>query len=216
MRAVDKRPALTTEHIIETATRLIEDGGLDAFSMRALGRELGTSAMAVYGHFASREELLGAVSEAFWYTMDDRPISGERWDDTLRRTMNASRDACIAHPHLAALANDPTVAALGFTAHYENVIEMHLAQGMPPELLKRAWTFINTFLVGFSASEGFLEATGKMYADKNGIDPNHNPPFWQQVLDEAYTDESYHDGIELVIAAIRSMAAPDPCEWYTP
>ncbi len=53
--AAKERPALTRDHIVQVATELIEREGLGAFTMRALGRDLGVSAMAVYSHFVSRD-----------------------------------------------------------------------------------------------------------------------------------------------------------------
>ncbi len=46
------------------AIALIDARGLSAFSMRALGSALGTSAMAVYFHFPNKTELLAAVGRA--------------------------------------------------------------------------------------------------------------------------------------------------------
>ena len=41
-------------------------------------------------------------------------------------------------------------------------------------------------------------------------------PEWQRVVRSAYTDESFVNGIEIIIEGVKSIAAPDPCEWYTP
>ena len=46
-------PDLTKKRIIDAATALIEREGLSAFTMRSLGKELGVSAMAIYGYFPS-------------------------------------------------------------------------------------------------------------------------------------------------------------------
>jgi AcrR family transcriptional regulator len=56
----------THQELIETAVRLISERGTDALSITALARELGINRTTVYYHFASREELLHAVSN--WAT----------------------------------------------------------------------------------------------------------------------------------------------------
>ena len=84
-----RKSGLTRDVIVDTAYRMIDRDGMGAFTMRALGAELGVSAMAFYAHFSSREEVLVAVLTRFMETLDTDPVPGERWDDTLRRTMTS-------------------------------------------------------------------------------------------------------------------------------
>lgn len=52
---------LTREAIIETATRLLRELGVDKLSMRRVAAELDVSATALYYHVASKDELLDAI-----------------------------------------------------------------------------------------------------------------------------------------------------------
>lgn len=79
-----------------------------------LGAELGVSAMAFYAHFSSREEVLAAVLTRFMATLDTDPVPGERWDDTLRRTMKAIHGGFTSHPHLCGIDIDPLVSYCGY------------------------------------------------------------------------------------------------------
>lgn len=58
----NRRP-LTRERILDVAIALIERDGPEALSMRRLGAALGVEGMAIYHHFAGREDLLGAIAE---------------------------------------------------------------------------------------------------------------------------------------------------------
>ena len=49
--------------LVRCASRELERKGLKDFSLRAVGAKAGLSAMAVYRHFSSKEELLRAVGE---------------------------------------------------------------------------------------------------------------------------------------------------------
>ncbi|CAN5799260.1 TetR/AcrR family transcriptional regulator [soil metagenome] len=52
--------------LIEAAARLLADGGAEALSIRRVAADVGTSTMAVYTHFGSKEDLVRAVvAEAF-------------------------------------------------------------------------------------------------------------------------------------------------------
>ena len=57
------RHFLTRERILDAAIELIERNGPGALSMRRLGSALGVEGMAIYHHFAGRDNLLGAIAE---------------------------------------------------------------------------------------------------------------------------------------------------------
>lgn len=61
--APEQRKPLSRESIIDAARELVEEQGLKRLTMRALGDRLGVQAMALYHYFASKDELLQAISE---------------------------------------------------------------------------------------------------------------------------------------------------------
>ena len=187
-----RKSGLTRDVIVDTAYRMIDRDGMGAFTMRALGAELGVSAMAFYAHFSSREEVLVAVLTRFMETLDTDPVPGERWDDTLRRTMTSIHREYCAHPHMNDIDLDPNISYAGLAAHTEKIVSLHLDQGMPEPVLTKAWAMVDAFLTGFDM------------------------PVWQRIVDSAYSEESFANGVEMIIMGVRGLAAPDPCEWHTP
>ncbi|MFD5556768.1 TetR/AcrR family transcriptional regulator [Streptomyces sp. NPDC127068] len=57
------RPGLTTASVVTAGRQLIERDGLDALTMRAVARELGTAATSLYRHVADRDALLLLILE---------------------------------------------------------------------------------------------------------------------------------------------------------
>ncbi|MFG2503824.1 TetR/AcrR family transcriptional regulator [Streptomyces sp. NPDC048441] len=53
--------AETTAEIKEVALGLMESGGPDAIALRAIAREMGMTANAIYGYFATRDDLVTAL-----------------------------------------------------------------------------------------------------------------------------------------------------------
>lgn len=51
----------TKQKLIQITRQLIDDQGVDAISMRELGKELNLSRSAMYRHFKNKEDLLAAV-----------------------------------------------------------------------------------------------------------------------------------------------------------
>lgn len=214
--AAEKTP-LTKEQLVDAAYKLIDENGPDAFSMRALGRELDISAMACYLHFPSKEALLAAVVEKHMKSLDTHTIPGERWDDSLRRTTWALRQARKEHPNISQLIVRYGTLNAGLADHDRRVISMHLSQGMPEEILKQAWPMVDAFLSGFAANDKYQAAHPRNESgQRNAFESGFHDDRWVEVIANAYTDESFKNGVEFIIKGIERLAAPDPCEWYTP
>ena len=55
---------LSRASVVRAALDLVEDGGLDRLTIRAVAARLGVSPMAVYNHAVDREDLLVGMLEA--------------------------------------------------------------------------------------------------------------------------------------------------------
>ncbi|MGH3275449.1 MAG: TetR/AcrR family transcriptional regulator, partial [Streptosporangiaceae bacterium] len=58
-----RRGSLTPELIIRQSLRLLDDNGVEGFSLPKLGRALGADPTAVYRHFASKDDLVLAIAD---------------------------------------------------------------------------------------------------------------------------------------------------------
>jgi TetR/AcrR family tetracycline transcriptional repressor len=85
--------------IISSALELLDESGLDAFSMRKLAARLGMSVGNLYLYFDDRDELLDAVRDAVSEAITAEPISdcGD-WQTALKQVMHHYRDELHAHP----------------------------------------------------------------------------------------------------------------------
>ncbi len=70
-RRRDRLRAATTQEIIETARRLLVTEGPDGASLRAIAREMGMTAPALYRYFGSHEELLRHVVGSIFMDLAD-------------------------------------------------------------------------------------------------------------------------------------------------
>lgn len=204
---------LTQERIIDTAFEMIDGEGFKSFSMRALGAKLGVSAMACYSHFSSQAELLASVYIKFLSLIDNNPVAGEYWEQTVRRTMQSIRQNYLEHPAFSDIDLFDSVPFMDMGSHTTKIIKLHLDQGMPEEVFLKAWSLIDAYLAGFTMNEAGLTQRLRE-AEKNS--DTEGALTWLHVLSTAYNDETFNNGIDLIIAGIKSLAAPDPCEWYTP
>src|SRR5205085_11010218 len=102
------RKPLTKERVLEQAIALADKDGIEALTMRKLGRALGVEAMSLYNHVANKGELVAAmvdrVVEQFELPGDDEP----RWDAAIRRCATSAHDLLIAHQWACSLALLPS------------------------------------------------------------------------------------------------------------
>ena len=68
----DRVRAATVQEIKRTARRVLVDSGADGLSLRAIARDMGMTAPALYRYFPSREELIVALIGVTW-TARGRP-----------------------------------------------------------------------------------------------------------------------------------------------
>src|SRR5712692_3241040 len=77
-----RRP-LTRERILQTGLWMIDQQGLEAFTMRKLAQELGVDPMSIYRHFENKEALLDGVVDVLWSEVK-LPESRVGWEALLR------------------------------------------------------------------------------------------------------------------------------------
>jgi AcrR family transcriptional regulator len=94
----------TRAALLSAAERLIDEGGQDAASVRAVADEVGTSTRAVYSVFGSKQGLLEALAIRFFEELrtatDALPLTDEPAADLVNAAMNAWRATVLRHPSL--------------------------------------------------------------------------------------------------------------------
>src|ERR1700749_1379348 len=110
-RGRNKRPTeLSIEQIVDVATRIVEDEGLDNLTMRKLAREFGVTPMAFYTHVATKRRLLELVADRYMADLD-LAESTRRWDLRLLRIFSGFRELMLERPILAHVLTTQTVDA---------------------------------------------------------------------------------------------------------
>ena len=94
-----KRAPLSRERIVQAAFALAEREGLEALSMRKLGRELHCEAMSLYHFFPSKQHLVDALVEVAVDSVE-MPPAGLPPVERLRRVCRAYRAMAHRYPRL--------------------------------------------------------------------------------------------------------------------
>src|SRR5262245_41685482 len=93
------RGNLNRERVVKAALELIDEEGLDALSMRRLGRKLGVEGMALYTYVDSKEDLLDAVGEHVLSALDVADVPAEDWRGRIRALVHAWSKLQLRHPN---------------------------------------------------------------------------------------------------------------------
>jgi AcrR family transcriptional regulator len=106
-----RKPLLSRERIVGTASALVDAEGLEAVSTRRLAAELGVSGPSLYNHFRTKDEILEAVADAVSAQVDlsmfDESDSRD-WRTALHDWAVSYRAALTDHPHIVpVLARGP-------------------------------------------------------------------------------------------------------------
>lgn len=107
MSTAPERPPLTLDAILARAVEIVDDGGIDALSLRSLARDLGVSAPALYDHIDSKESLLRLMARAGYANL------AARWDDLDSRDVAAWIRA-TSHSYVAFALERPGLFGLMF------------------------------------------------------------------------------------------------------
>jgi len=91
-----RREPLSRERITIAALAFIDRWGLEEFSTRRVGRQLGVEGMALYKHFKNRDGILDAVAEALILELEV-PVEG-KWQDRLKDFARRYRALARVHP----------------------------------------------------------------------------------------------------------------------
>jgi AcrR family transcriptional regulator len=96
------REPLTRERILRAALHVMDEEGLEAVTMRHLGRELGVEAMSLYNHVKDKEAILEGILEVVMAEFEFPEETGD-WEADVRAGARAWRRLMIAHPTVIAL-----------------------------------------------------------------------------------------------------------------
>ncbi|MCT4354135.1 TetR/AcrR family transcriptional regulator [Streptomyces sp. Je 1-79] len=97
-RVAEPRPRLGVRLIVDTAVALADAEGLDALSMQRVGSELGCSAMALYRHVPSKDQLVAAMVDTATGRPPAPPSSPTTWRAEVEAWVEALWGLYLGHP----------------------------------------------------------------------------------------------------------------------
>lgn len=146
------RAPLTRERVVKTALRLVDEGGVEALSMRVVASKLGVEAMSLYRHVTSKEDLVLAVADLVVSEIEV-PAPGTPWREAMRRRALSAREVFLHHPSAALLVESCATMTPARLAYSDAIMGLLMADGFDATLAYRAFLLLDSYVYGFTMQE---------------------------------------------------------------
>jgi AcrR family transcriptional regulator len=200
--------------VLRAAVEIADDAGLEALSMRRLGRRLGVEAMSLYNHVGSKGELLDGIVDYVLGEMEV-PAPGDEWREAIRKRAGSARAVFLRHPWAMGLLEsryaDSSPRRLGY---YDAVLGSLLDAGLDLATAMRGFSIVDAYVFGFILQEISLAFDDAESLDEVGSDLlrqmadayPHLTAATRHAMEEGYDrDEEFRFGLDLIIDALDRL-----------
>ncbi len=155
-----RRRGLTRGEILSEALALVDEGGLEALSFRALGKRLGVSQTAFYRHVPDKAALLDGIAELLWSEalaqVDACVAAGapSDWHDVAHLYAETLLQTLRMHPNAVILMLTHPISTPGQFATVARTLAQLASAGvaLPPDALDLICA-LTVYTTGFAAAE---------------------------------------------------------------
>lgn len=201
--------------MLREALRLVDEEGLDALTMRALGKRLGVEGMSLYNHVRRKADLQAGIVDLLWEEVERSLTDGDGWRDSLRSLARRLRALAIDHPHAFPLLMSASAFAEPMLRAAGHALAVLRDAGFDEQRATKALNAALGYAAGYGAMEISCFATrpgGRDGADEfEGLVefmralPPDTPPDLVRVARDCCmcdTDEQFEFGLDALLAGL--------------
>ena len=194
--------------VLDAALAIADEKGLGAVTMRAVAARIGVTAMALYPHVQSKDDLLDGLLGRLLQEIAV-PAQASPWQDRAREFARSARAAAHRHPAVAPLVFTRPAVTREAARVVDAVYRLLLDAGVAPDQVARVERMVSTFVIGYAVSE-----TGGRFAAneraRRAMDPAAGLPTIARLaplLDAPWSrDEEFEADLDDLIVMIESGA----------
>ena len=163
-----RRPPLTRERVLGEALRLVDEEGIEALTMRRLGKRLAVEGMSLYHHVDGKAGLRAGIVELLWEEVERSVEDGDDWKQALRSLATCLRSVAADHPHAFPLLMSTRSFVEPMLRALASGLAVLRAAGFDDDRSARTLNTVVGYACGYAAMEVSLLATG--VTTKRGAD----------------------------------------------
>ncbi|GAA5033732.1 TetR/AcrR family transcriptional regulator C-terminal domain-containing protein [Microbacterium fluvii] len=205
---------ITRELIVAAALDVLDDGGIDAVTVRAVATRLGVKAPALYWHVAGKQELLDEMG-----TEIQRRVQAvvtvehaQDWADGLAGYARALRAEYLRHRDGARTFSGTRLTDPAILRAQEPWLEQWTAQGMALADVLDAAETVTAFVVGAVIEEQERAQSAASDPTRYAVEARDAalegaPLVVEAGHDRGSADERFERQLRIVLAGVRAVAA---------
>jgi TetR/AcrR family transcriptional regulator, tetracycline repressor protein len=216
-----RRGTLTSDMILAESLRLLDEDGIDGFSLPKLGRALGADQTAVYRHFASKDDIVLALADR----LIEEAMTGfeprECWVETLTEMAGRLRRTYLTHPAAASICSYRTTQGPAEIRTVDIIIGAMFKAGFEGAEAALMYRAVGDFALSWAGFEASFRALDERLQQRDsaawtraylGVSRAEHPNIWQIRTDLPDVDDKDISAtiLGLVIDGLIGRA-PRPC-----
>jgi AcrR family transcriptional regulator len=207
-----RRTPLSRDRVLAAALDLVDEEGVEALSMRRLGRELGVEAMSLYGYVASKEDLIEGVVEQVFQEMPLVVPSPGDWQARVRAHAAIYRKVLLDHPNVVRLMAGRPLESEGIAEFVDSALALLRSTGLDLHTAYRVLNVIASFTQGMVLEQvGSRRGKISRRAEHPPLDRERFPHLAAALtMYPTDYDRDFELGIDVIVAAIERMIADAP------
>lgn len=138
---------LTKERVIIAAIKLADAGGIEAMSMRKLGRELGVEAMALYHHFTDKNQLIEGMID-YVHGEIEIPMDAANWRIYMQKRAESALKVLSRHSWAPPFMESGINPGPSTLKDSDSMIKCFRQAGFSIEMTVHAVTVLNIYIYG--------------------------------------------------------------------
>jgi AcrR family transcriptional regulator len=127
---------------------LADESGIDAVTMRELGRRLGVEAASLYNHVAGKDDLLNAMADLAASEIE-LPSGDIDWKEAMRRRAVSARGVFLQHRWAAGLMDSREWSGSYSLIYADRVLGTLIRAGFSPVIASWAFIALDSYIYGF-------------------------------------------------------------------
>lgn len=219
-KRAQRRVPLSRELVLDTAVKLADRGGLASLSMRKLGEELGVEGMAVYYHFANKDEVINGIVDLVFSEID-LPAAGADWKTAMRQRAQSLREVLLRHRWALGLMESRRTPGPANLRHHDAVIGSLRSAGLDLPTIAHAYSLLDSYIYGFALfmtnlpfhpSEEVAEL-GRVTLEEFPVDAYPNLVAYVSGMRPGYNyADEFEYGLDLILDGLQKAAGSSRSE----
>ncbi len=153
MGAQPQRRPLSRDRILDAALALADAEGLEAITMRRIGRAMGVEAMSLYKHVADKDDILDGLVDRVLEAIE-LPAPDDPWREAMHRRARSAREVFSRHPWAIGLLESRAAnSSPRRLAYFDTILGILRHAGFPNELAMRGFSMLDAYIFGYILQE---------------------------------------------------------------